>query len=204
MGFVVFMVMGLYVLISFGVVALAVSYATKRGKSSIRWGLSAALVMYLIPCWDWIPTVVAHKYYCEKEAGFWVYKTLDQWKAENPGVMEGLVDNSPNEYPNWPSENWNGREIASINQRFGMLYTNHLHGLESELFLNNWRWETELVDKKTGGVLARRVDFSMGNEGYIGGMHSLKFWLISENCMTGKEHSRKFGEFLKQLRGAKK
>ena len=22
--------------------------------------------------WDHIPTVVAHKYYCEKEAGFWV------------------------------------------------------------------------------------------------------------------------------------
>ena len=93
MGFVILMIIAAYLLISAGVVAGAITYARKRGKSAIRWGLSAALVMFLIPGWDWIPTVVAHKYYCEKEAGFWVYKTLDQWKAENPGIAETLVAN---------------------------------------------------------------------------------------------------------------
>jgi hypothetical protein len=50
-----------------------------------------ALVMYHLVFWDWVPTVVAHQYYCATEAGFWVYKTVDEWKAENPGVMETLV-----------------------------------------------------------------------------------------------------------------
>lgn len=206
MGLVIFGAMGLYLLISLGVVAWAASYAKKNGKSAKRWGWGAALVMYLIPCWDWIPTVVAHKYYCEKEAGFWGYKTIDQWKAENPGVMDGLVDNSPYEkYPNWPTEDWKGKKITGINQRFGMLYKDHLSSPEEgELFLNVWRWQTELLDKKTGELLARQVDFSTGNGGYIGGMHSMKFWLQSDGCISGREYSKKFGEFLQQFRGAKK
>ncbi len=87
MGFVVLMVMGVYLLISLGVVMWAIRHAKKNGKSAKRWGWGAALVMYLIPFWDWIPTVAVHQYYCAKDSGFWVYKTLDQWKAENPGVM---------------------------------------------------------------------------------------------------------------------
>jgi hypothetical protein len=199
MGAVIFGVMGLYLLISIGVVKLAIRHAHKHGKRVKRWGWAAALVMYLIPFWDWIPTVAMHQYYCATEAGFWVYKTVDQWKTENPGVMEGLV-----EYPNWPSESWNGQRIASINQRFGMLYKNHLSSQEeSELFLHVWRWGNELLDKKNGEVLARRVDFSTGN-GYIGGEPPVKFWLQSEHCINSKEQSHQFGEFLKQIKGAKK
>jgi hypothetical protein len=36
--------------------------------------------MYLIPFWDWLPTVAAHRYYCWKDSGFAVSKTLDQWR----------------------------------------------------------------------------------------------------------------------------
>lgn len=151
-----------------------------------------------------MPTVATHQYYCAKDSGFWVYKTLDQWKAENPGVIDGLLDSSPNEYPNWPSESWNGQRVASINQRFGMLYKDHLSSLEEgELFLNVWRWKTELVDKNTGEVIARQVDFSTGN-GHIGGEPELRFWLHSDGCINGRDNAIKFGEFLKQFRGAKK
>ena len=117
MGFVIFMVMGVYLLISMGVVMWAISHAKKHGKSAIRWGASAALVMFLIPCWDWIPTVVAHKYYCEKEAGFWVYKTLDQWKAENPGGMETLVANK-GEPSSRQGDMVNYTDTYLVNQRF--------------------------------------------------------------------------------------
>jgi len=186
------------------VIPLAVGYAARHGRSKWRWGIGAFLLVYLPIFWDWIPTVAVHQFYCAKDSGFWVYKTLDQWKGENQGVMEGLVDNSPNAYPNWPSESWNGQRIASINQRFGMLYKDHLsNSEEGELFLNVWRWKTELVDKNTGEVLARQVDFSTGN-GYIGGEPPMKFWLQSDGCIGGKGHSKSFGEFLKQFRGAKK
>jgi len=91
MGIVIIGVMGLYLLISIGVVAWAINYAKKNGKSAKRWGWGAALVMYMIPFWDWIPTVATHQFYCAKDSGFWVYKTFDQWKAENPGVIGTLT-----------------------------------------------------------------------------------------------------------------
>ena len=96
-GLIVFGLLGIYLLL--------LVWATRRGW---RWGvekkgwtgrkrwLGAAigfLIVYLPVFWDWLPTVAMHQYYCATEAGFWVYKTLDQWKAENPGVMETLVVN---------------------------------------------------------------------------------------------------------------
>jgi len=65
MGLVVFGVMALYLIVSIIVVVVAVRAAKKRGKTPC-----AAVVMYLIPFWDWLPTVAAHKYYCATEAGF--------------------------------------------------------------------------------------------------------------------------------------
>jgi hypothetical protein len=205
-GLIVFPAALLYLLLSVVVVRWAIRHARDHGRSAKRWGWGAALVMYLIPFWDWLPTVATHQYYCAKDSGFQVYKTLDQWKAENPGVMEGLVDNSPSPdgSPNWPTEAWRGKEITSINQRFGMLYKNHFTSAEeSELFLHVWRWQNELVDKKTGDVLARRVDFSTGN-GHIGGEPELRLWLHSDGCIGGRDNAIKFGEFLNQFRGAKK
>ena len=67
-------------------------FAVRKEKSGWKWPLGVAVLLYLAVFWDHIPTVLVHKYYCETEAGFWVYKTPEQWKKENPGVMETLVD----------------------------------------------------------------------------------------------------------------
>jgi len=188
-------------------VTLAIRYARKSGRNRWAWGIGVFLLIFLPIFWDWVPTVLMHKYHCSTEAGFWVYKTMDQWKAENPGVMETLVDNSPQKYSNWPRESWNGKEITSINQRFGLQYKNHLYSStkpnEKELFLNVWRWETEVIDKKTAFVLAQRVDFSSGNDGYIGGEGPLKFWLVNKGCNQSREYSNAFRGFLEKLRGMK-
>lgn len=72
---------------------LVVRRAEKRGVSKRRRilvGLGTAFVFWLIPFWDWIPTVVVHQYYCGKEAGFFVYKTMEQWKQENPDMVAKL------------------------------------------------------------------------------------------------------------------
>ena len=34
-----------------------------------------------------------HQYYCAKDSGFWVYKTLDQWKVDNLKVLDTLIYN---------------------------------------------------------------------------------------------------------------
>ena len=92
-------VAGIYLLFSKIVIASVKNYAEGQGKNVKYWGRGAALVMFLIPFWDWLPTIAAHQYYCATQAGFWNYKTLDQWKRENPGVFETLaMDHIPSEY----------------------------------------------------------------------------------------------------------
>jgi hypothetical protein len=179
MGLVVFAAIGLYLLFSIGVVALAISHAKKHGKSATRWGTGAALGMYLLVFWDHIPTVFVHKYYCEKEAGFWIYKTLDQWKAENPGVAETLVANK-GARSNRNGDMQNYIDTHFLNQRFNWVVKK-----SGPLQLNRWRWEKVVVDIKTNEVLARYVDFSTGS-GFIGGPPRLfKFWLQNDHCARG-------------------
>ncbi|MFH0784977.1 MAG: hypothetical protein V2B20_23895 [Pseudomonadota bacterium] len=81
----------LYGWLSFGVVWLVVRWAKKRGRNPVRWGIMAGLIMYHLVFWDFLPTLIVYKYYCATKAGFWVYKTPEQWKEENPGVAETLT-----------------------------------------------------------------------------------------------------------------
>ncbi len=195
MGFVILVAMGLYLLLSLGVVGWAINHAKKNNKSTIRWGLSAALVMYLIPFWDWIPTVVAHKYYCEKEAGFWVYKTLDQWKVENPGVIETLVYNK-----SMPPVQTSYGPAAVLNQRFIYLFR-----YEGPFQFNRWRMETEIRDSRNGDVIAREIGFSTSQERRQAGWSGWKFWLDNEKCSIENHRDQgSFDKIISELEGAKK
>ncbi|NLW80180.1 MAG: hypothetical protein GXY42_00670 [Desulfovibrionales bacterium] len=80
-----------YLAVSVCVVWGTVRWARMTGRNPKRWGVAAALCMYLLVFWDHVPTILLHKYYCATKAGFWVYKTPEQWKAENPGVAETLT-----------------------------------------------------------------------------------------------------------------
>lgn len=173
MGFVIFMVMGVYLAISVIVVAWAISHAKKNGKSVKKWGWGAALVMYLIPFWDWIPTVAVHQFYCAKDSGFWVYKTLDQWKVENPGVMEGLHQILQ------PDQNMPYGHLNILDERFAI----EIHRRKPIPFLPTSITEELLVDRKVGAVLAKGVSVGsgVGNMAVGGG---LKFWLNQEPCVT--------------------
>ena len=157
MGLVVLGAIGLYLLISVAVVAGAIGYARKHGKNVWRWGGGAALVMYLIPFWDWLPTVAMHRYYCSTEAGFWVYKPLDQWKAENPEVLETLAVNK-----GAPStrdgDDTNFTDTYFLNQRINKVVQEH----RISLLLHIFRHEQDIVDTKSNQVLARYVDFRAG------------------------------------------
>lgn len=181
MGFVIVIVGALYLLISIGTVAWAVSHARKHGKSLKRWGWGAALVMYLIPFWDWIPTVAVHQYYCATESGFWVYKTLEQWKAENPGVT--LVLNNKNSITQKQKDGYT--EVHPINQRFNWVVENYY----VVPILNLAKKKETLVDSETKNVLSQYVDFSSGYGNFAThnnyGLNGFKFWLTHETCTSG-------------------
>lgn len=194
MGLVLFGVLGLYLSLAILVVLGAVRLARNQGRSVKGWGWAAALVMFLIPFWDWLPTVAVHQYYCAKDAGFWVYKTLDQWNAENPGAMETLA---ANEF--WPHQTIDGKDVAIMNQRMRLVYTK-----PGDVFLHRWPDTRELIDTKTHEVLGRYVDFSTSHEKRQAGWSGWKFWLDSEYCPGGENRVMQFGKYYSQFKGVQK
>ncbi len=172
------------------IVPMAVSYAAKHGRSKWLWGIGAFLLVYLPIFWDWIPTVVAHKYYCEKEAGFWVYKTLDQWKAENQGVMEGLHQILQ------PSQKTAYGDVDVMDERF-VIETQRRKPIS---FLTTSVTERRIVDSKTGEILEKTVDVGsgVGNMATGGGV---KFWLNQEPCASTEFW--KFTAQLERIKGTK-
>lgn len=203
LGLVVFGAMALYLLLSIVTVVLAVRYARKRGGRAWAWGASAALVMYLIPFWDWIPTEIMHRYYCEKESGFWIYKTVEQWRKENPGVMETLVANkgAPPKYEQFDA----GRGRADtylLNNRFSWIVIKQDY---SEI-LPVIRSEEKVKDEMTNEVLARYVDYGTGNsvKNTIGPPGPMKFWLRNRHCSGGERNDSRMWQFTKQFKGIEK
>jgi hypothetical protein len=197
-GLIVFGALLIYLLISLGVVAWAVSYAKKNGKSAKRWGWGAALVMYMLVFWDWIPTVVTHQYYCATEAGFWVYKSPEQWKTENPGLMETLVANK-----GAPSKRIGNMEnyidTYFLNQRFNWLVKHN-----GKFLFNRWRHEQEIVDSKTNEILARYVDFSIPQQQREAGWVGWKIWLANKHCVGGGQSQDALRSYRNEFRGSEK
>lgn len=189
MGIIVAAILGLYLLVSLGVVVGAIAYAGREGRSTKRWGWSAALVMYLIPFWDWLPTVAVHQYYCATVAGLWVYKTPEQWRKENPGVILDLYK-QPN--ANIQREVSGYTESRRLNQRFDWVVKNHYRLVVLRLAQK----EELLIDRDRNEVMARYVDFSTGYGNPMTRSYSnhefnaFKFWLSREMCeVTGNRRN---------------
>lgn len=203
MGLVVFGAIALYLLVSVVVVIVAARQARKRGRSAWRWGGLVALAMYLLVFWDHIPTLLMHKYYCEKEAGFRVYKTVEQWKKENPGVMETLVANK-----GWPSrheERDGGHtkiDTSLLNERFNIVVVQQ----DVMDIFSIIRRKEELLDLRTNETLARYVDFSTGNSvaHTVGPPGPMRFWLRNGECGRTPDIAISSRKWMNQFRGAEK
>jgi hypothetical protein len=148
-----------------------------KGKSrgiANAWAVGAVLALSLPWTWDAIPTLIAFEYYAHKDAGLTVFKTLEQWKAENPGVAETLepYGKDYNDRRTKANELANNRVRRLMNPRFAF----------DEQLLNPilsihiaYR---EIVDIKTGQVMVRLVGVGSGNSGGFasGGDGWWKFW----------------------------
>ncbi len=200
-GLMVLLAIGLYLLVSLLAVRGAIGFARRNGKSAMRWGWGAALVMWLIPFWDWIPTVLVHEHYCSTEAGFWVYKTVDQWKAENPGVLETLKTNNPPVSVSSHDDNGNNWSYTDkLNQRINYISSTENYG---PFFANMRRSTTELTDSKNNKVLGKYVDFSSSGR-KLRADWPWRFWLEIDHCESNLEKVVQVREFKDQFKGNEK
>jgi hypothetical protein len=174
MGLAYLVFFSVYLLVSVAAVRGAIGYARKNGKSANRWGWGAAIVMYSLVFWDWLPTVAVHQFYCAKDSGFWVYKTLDQWKAENPGVMEGLHSQA------LPSRPTTYGDVHILDERFVVEF----HRKNPFMFLPTTLTEQRLVDVKTDEILAKAVIVGSYVNPATDGLRGYKFWLGSKPCLA--------------------
>ena len=170
-------IFGVYLLLSVALTKWAAGVAKRRGIAGWKFGLPMALLMYSLVFWDWLPMEGMFKYYCATEAGFTVYKTLDQWKQENPGVAETLV---PIENP--PLIRKDGVDWYFLNQRFAWAVKWEDKGLHIQ------RREERIVDRETGEVLAQYVDFRTDIPPFgLGTRRSgaYKLWMMKGSCERG-------------------
>jgi len=144
--------------------------------------------------WEWLPTWVAYKQY-SKQAGFTVHKSLEQWRAENPGVAEGLerFDLRPKDPRGQLKSLSPTRFRTQLNQRFAG-ETDH-----QDVFPNVRIWKYEVIDVSTGSMLARYVNVTAGNQGGLatGGPGWWKFWTIHGSSGLGADYSD-FSKFYEQ------
>jgi hypothetical protein len=206
MGLVVFAAIAVYLIVLITVTRLAYRSAAKRGlPRGKRWQTAAGgfLLVYLPVFWDHIPTIVAHKYYCEKEAGFWVYKTLEQWKRENPGVLDALVNSkgAPSRYERY--DDGRGKiDTYLLNERFNWIVSQQ----DISSFLPIIRTEQQVKDVKKNELLARYVDFATGNsvKYTVGPPGPLKFWMSYQHCGGGEYNQGSLYTFEHNIRGVEK
>lgn len=170
LGLTVLFVIGAYLIISALVVWSASRWAKKHGRRGWVWGGVVAFAMYNLVFWDLIPTLALHKYYCATEAGFWVYKTPEQWVKENPGVAETLTWKRQTEYL---------RPGNRLNERFVL---DHKENKKSKLFPVR-SMEMIVKDIQTGEILVKAIGISSGYGAFGVGMEgSWRFWTTYKPC----------------------
>lgn len=169
-----------------------------RGKSRAvanAWAAGAVVALSLPLTWDAVPTWIAFEYYAHKEAGLTVFKTLEQWKAENPGVAETLEPYG---------KDYNDRRTKAIelpdNKTRWML--NARFSYDKRVIERSWgirEIQHEIVDQRTGLLMVRFDSVFSGNRrGFAGGGDGWwKFWLLhststSEQEMMFEKHKRIF------------
>ncbi len=186
-----------YLWLTVFLVKRVVRAAKKRSIAGWKWGVPMALVMYLLVFWDWVPTVVAHKHYCEEYGGFTIEKTLDEWISENPGIAEALIpiEGGGNSFL------INGLKRHPLNQRFAwdVMYGEEQFGI--------FRREEHIVDIHTEEVLARYVNFSTRIDGIIDAeeIRDFKVWMSRRLCEPeggGHPQRMKFNGFFQSIKYA--
>ena len=135
----------------------------RHGKSdavSFAWAVGAVVVLSLPITWDAIPTWIAFEYYSNKEAGVKVYKTLEQWKMENPGVAETLQPFGFSEKRAQHENLGNNKFRRLLNER--LAYDDQHF---DKLFLSVYAHRFAVIDVKKNELLMSYVEVGSGNAG---------------------------------------
>jgi len=149
--------------------------ARKSGiKKSWKAGFSVFILVMVMIFWDWPFMEVSYGYHCRKDGRFTEFKTLKQWKKENPGVWDTL-------YP------LNDRSTLKINDGIIIMLNDRFawDSSSKKLGFHIVEESQKIIDIDTNEVLAQYIDFrtdilplGVG----AGEISAYKFWLRKRSC----------------------
>lgn len=191
LGLIVLGFLAIYLLVSVFVVRATVHYARRTGRNPRWWGLIACLVMYNLLFWEVLPTVVANEYYCSTTAGFKVYKTVEQWRRDNPGVSETLTWRDLAK--SYTLQDGSTRYV--LNERFYWVTRQ-----KKALPVLSTTTSTEvIVDRLNAEILAEIISVGYGHGSpMLGGGWRVVDWFDLKRCSPGR------GEFVEIRNAVKK
>lgn len=186
-----------FIIYASGKAASWLGYNPAIAKKRIKILWFAPVIIWLV--WD-LPTIPLHKYYCATQAGFFVYKTPEQWLKEHPEVtreelrplgkdMTHLWD-----FPYRPIKS-NDFSALMLNKKIEI--KSYLEKVSSLFPITKHMTHfSEIESKKT---LAKQVTFSSGYPPAMttGGVVGFKSWLNNSACnKTDGVFTDEFKKFL--------
>lgn len=173
---------GLYLLLIRASVRVTAKWARKRNQSVHLWSFLVGVGMLSTVFWDVIPIYGTHYYQCSSKGGFNVYKTLEEWKHDNPGVAETLEPvNERATVEGDTTRYW-------LNQRFSW------DTKRSVVWYTLSKKEEKIIDVKTGEVLAENIDFytKMINPVVTPttNLRNFKLWMHIDHCKKDRTNNK--------------
>ena len=184
----------LYFLLTILAVYWGYRFAKRKYQKGWLGGVVAFLLMYHLVFWDFIPVLIMHKYYCSTQAGYWVYKTPEEWVEEHPEVWG----------QDWSDSIQWKRESLSDTYRYQRTRANISNDIyyeyEKDLYYSHAIISTQnkIYDSKSNEILAKMIDYETGSPGlYSSGSHikgySIWQWIYGGHCLNNdKKYEIKF------------
>jgi hypothetical protein len=177
MLFILFLLVSICLLIF--VVWLVARLARQRGRRGWLYGMTVFLAVLGLLFWDWLPMEISYRNKCENEAGLTVYKTLEEWKIENPRVWETLT----------PTPYWRGLLFSKKNETNSWVrYQRNERFAEDTQKIQHWFTIVEtrksIVDLQTGATIIAYIDFSTNYRFFMFDLklRNFRFWMEKTGC----------------------
>lgn len=165
--------------------------ATRRGKIAAA-GITL-FIFWLIPYWDWLPTVIYHNYLCSTEAGMRIYRSVEGVEGYYGSGASALFGGYRYGYSKDHSGNFiryrrNPDRSATKPWIEEPTFELPLYGVRYEqtpLKLKEVRRQYVVYVVSTGEVLATLTDFYVTTTFLPGGLYELRaaFWPFCRPCL---------------------
>ena len=181
----------LFLLVSFCLLVfvswLAARLVRRHGRRGWSYGVAVFMMAMGLLFWDWLPMEISYKNKCENEAGLTVYKTLEEWQAENPEVWEKLTPIS-----RFNEEVIKSRGTSTLRSRLNERFAKDVFVMHHWFTVDEIR--TQIVDMQTNIPMAVYVDFRAHPSGSLSFnsfgelclllIRNFRFWMEKKNCYS--------------------